>query len=446
VSEQKLRNLQVSIITPAYVKDEQGLQWLHETIASVMGQTRRDCFEMVVVNDGSPVDLGPLRETWKAATANQSLRWIEGSHQGVSAARNQAASEARAPLLLPLDADDKLARTAIETLLAEWPERDKAANILYTDVVMFGQDYSRVYLAEEYSFKTLLQATFMTVGCLHKKADWEAVGGWRLDMTQGLEDWEYWIALGERGVCGQRVAEPLYYYRRHPTGRLQWLKANQELWDRAYQAMRDLHLDSYNGRYPVGCCGGRSPRGATRPLHGGVPRAMPAPRALPGKDEMIQLLYVGSRRGDFRVVAQPTRTQYHIPGSGGMVEFDETGVQGVRPEDVAWFRAVNQGRDFRIIQPAAPAPPPPPPAAPRPAPKSAPQVEQSEAWVPEVMEPPEREIADWEPEDEPDPVSITDAAQALADEYGLDWSAIQGTGRDGTILVKDVRAALENLR
>jgi len=159
---------------------------------------------------------------------------------------------------------------------------------------------------------------------------------------------------------------------------------------------------------------------------------------------MIQLLYVGNRRGDFRVVAQPTRTQYHIPGSGGMVEFDETGVQGVRPEDVAWFRSVNQGRDFRIIEPAAPAPPPPPPAAPRPAP--APAVAESKAWEPQVMEPPEREIAAWEEADEPDPVSITDAAQELADEYGLDWSAIQGTGKDGTILVRDVRAFLEDLR
>lgn len=435
---QKLRNLQVSIITPALVKDEQGLQWLHEAIASVMGQTRRDCFEMVVVNDGSPVDLAPLRETWAAATANQSLRWIEGAHRGVSAARNQAAEEARAPLLLPLDADDKLAQTAVEVLLAEWPKRQEA-DILYTDVVMFGEDYARVYLSPEYHFKTMLQATFMTVGCLHKKADWQRVGGWRLDMTMGLEDWEYWIALGELGVCGQRVPEPLYYYRRHPRGRLQWLKANQDKWDRAMQAMRDLHTDSYNGRYPVGCCGGRAPKGAQRPLHGGVPR-VPVQAPPPGaKEDMIQMMYVGSRRGDFRVAAQPTRTQYHIPGQGGLVELDQTGVQGVHPQDVAWFRSVNQGRDFKIIQPAAPAPPAPP----APAPRAETPRQDSRAWTPDIMERPAREIAEVVAEEEPPSLSITEAAQALAEEHGLDWSVIPGTGRDGTILVKDVRAFVE---
>jgi len=433
---QKLRNLQVSIITPALVKDRQGLEWLHETIASVIGQTRRDVFEMVIVNDNSPVDLGPLRETWKAATASQMLRWYDAEHQGVSAARNQAAEEARAPLLLPLDADDKLARTAVGRLLEEWPKRQKGNDILYTDVVMFGMDYGLVYQASEYSFKTLLSATFMTVGCLHKKADWERVGGWRLDMTQGLEDWEYWIALGEMGVCGQRVPDPLYYYRRHPTGRLQWLKANQDKWDRAYAAMRDLHVDSYNGRYPVGCCGGRSPKGARRPLHGGVPQAQIVREPVPGQDERTLMMYVGGRRGDFRVVAQPSRTHYHIPGAGGLVEFDETGTQGVRPQDVPWFRSVNQGRDFKIVEPPAAAPPPPAPPEP---PAEAPAIRDSEAWAPEVMEEPDREIEEVAEVTVP---SITGPAQKLAEEHGLDWSRLKGSGQDGTILVSDVRDAV----
>ncbi|MCK4723640.1 MAG: hypothetical protein KAT75_10065, partial [Dehalococcoidia bacterium] len=220
-------------------------------------------------------------------------------------------------------------------------------------------------------------------GCLHRKADWERVGGWRMDMTKGLEDWEYWIALGELGVCGKRVAEPLYWYRRHPRGRLQWLKNNSELWDKAYATMRELHIDSYNGRYPMGCCGGKAPKGARRPLHGGVPRSARRAIAQPPKGGEVLLIYNGVKKGDFRVMGGVTRTPYRIPGKGAIVEFADTGRQGINPADVPWFRSVNQGRDFRVIErPKVAATP-----APAPEPKPEPVAVREEAWEPEIMEP-----------------------------------------------------------
>jgi hypothetical protein len=357
----------ISIITPALVKDKHTYQWLHECIASVDGQAGD--WEHIIVNDHSPVNLDALKDAWPGVV------WLDAEGKGVSDARNQAAEAARGDLLLPLDADDKLGPDALAKFLQAWENRGDAG-IIYSDVVMFGEDYSQVYLAAEYSFRTLLHATFMTVGCLHKKADWERIGGWRLDMTGGLEDWEYWITMGERGVCGKRLAEPLYWYRRHPRGRLQWLKGNSELWDRAYATMRELHIDSYNGRYPMGCCGGKAPVGATRPLHGGVPR--PALRAVvqpPTGEEMI-LVYKGARTGDFRVAGGVTRTLYRVPGRGGVVEFANTGRQGVNPADVPWFRTVEKPKA------AAPAPAP----APKPKPQPVRVEVEPAAWEPAIME------------------------------------------------------------
>jgi pyruvate/2-oxoglutarate dehydrogenase complex dihydrolipoamide acyltransferase (E2) component len=43
-------------------------------------------------------------------------------------------------------------------------------------------------------------------------------------------------------------------------------------------------------------------------------------------------------------------------------------------------------------------------------------------------------------QDEPD---ITEAAFDLAEEHGLDIHAIEGTGKDGRIVVKDVRELLD---
>lgn len=416
----------VSIITPALVKDAQQLEWLNECCASVQGQTETD-IEQIVVNDHSLVDLEPVKALYPQ------VRWLDAEYQGVSATRNQAVEAATAPLLLPLDADDLLASTAVEQFLAAWDDRQE--DIVYSDVVMFGQDYSMVYLAPEYTFEKLLHATLMTVGSLHTKADWQRVGGWRLDMTKGLEDWEYWIALGEIGVCGERLPEPLYYYRRHPRGRLQWLKANQEKWDAAYQAMRELHIDSYNGRFPVGCCGGRAPKGARRPLHGGVPRAQTVAAATPAAGDLVKMIYTGARQGDFRLTAQPTRQQYYVPGQGQFVEIDQTGVQGIQKPDIAWFRSVSQGRDFKIVDvPVKPSVVPQVVSKPEPPAKPVPK--DSKAWAPEVMEP-------RAPRPRLVTVSITPKAQDLAEEHGIDWTKIIGTGKGGNVTIKDVRAAID---
>jgi len=369
----------ISVITPALVKDTLGYQWLHECIASVY--TQPGPWEHIVVNDHSPMNLDALKERWPHVI------WLDAEGKGVSMARNQAADAAKFALLLPLDADDKLAPDALAVFAEAWENRGPAG-IIYSDVVMFGSDYANVYMAAEYDFRTLLKATFMTVGCLHRKADWDRVGGWRLDMTQGLEDWEYWIALGELGVCGKKVAEPLYWYRRHPRGRLQWLKQNHDLWDRAYQAMRELHKDVYNGRFPMGCCGGSKPAaGARRPLHGGVPRSaavkLPAPTA---KEGAVLLAYYGNRAGDFIITGGVTRTKYKVPGRGGIVELAGSRQQGVNPADLKWFLSVNQGRDFRPVEAARPADPAPAPM-PKPAPVPKPEPIRDEVWQPEIMEP-----------------------------------------------------------
>ena len=365
----------ISVITPALVKDGLGYQWLHETIASV--STQPGDWEHIIVNDHSPVKLDALKRAWPH------VRWLDAEGKGVSAARNQAVDHARGDLILPLDADDKLASGALDEFRKGWVNRG-SAGIIYSDVVMFGEDYARVYLAAEYDFPTLLKATFMTVGCLHRKADWDQIGGWRLDMTQGLEDWEYWIAMGEAGICGKRVPAPLYWYRRHPRGRLQWLKSNIELWDRAYLAMRELHIDSFNGRYPMGCCGGRSKTTRVPAKAPVAPAAKVAATAATSSDGDVLLAYYGARAGDFRVVSGVTRTKYYIPGRGGIVEFEGVRRQGVKKPDVPWFLAVNGGRDFRVVD--AQSPSSPIAAVAKPAPE--PVVETDPAdWEPDIMEP-----------------------------------------------------------
>jgi hypothetical protein len=94
--------------------------------------------------------------------------------------------------------------------------------------------------------------------------------------------------------------------------------------------------------------------------------------AMPASD-LVQMVYYGSRRGDFQLRGGVTRTPYRVPGSGGMVEQAATGRAGVRREDVRWFLLVNAGKDYKVVEP-------PPKPEPKPVPVPVVAVEDSEAW------------------------------------------------------------------
>lgn len=55
------------------------------------------------------------------------------------------------------------------------------------------------------------------------------------------------------------------------------------------------------------------------------------------------------------------------------------------------------------------------------------------AFVVEISEVPQQVTAE---------VGATDAARALAEERGVDLAAVKGTGKDGKITLKDIKAAL----
>ena len=81
-------------------------QWLPAVLAALVREWST-AFELIAIDDGSSDGSGALLESlcdhWPRA------RWqlLEGSGQGVSAARNQGIAASRAPLIAFLDADDR---------------------------------------------------------------------------------------------------------------------------------------------------------------------------------------------------------------------------------------------------------------------------------------------------------------------------------------------------
>jgi hypothetical protein len=226
-----------------------------------------------------------------------------------------------------------------------WDDEGHEQGIVFGDVLLFGQDWQRVQKGEVYDFRTLLHRLFMLVGSLHRKADWKMIGGWKSEMEHGLEDWEYWIALGEEGVCGYYLPVVTYHYRKHTQGRLAWLRKDEKRFQAALRTMREMHNDVYKGRLPVGCCG----KGATK-----APRPTTSEDSVvastmsrePSPNERINIVYYGGQRGSFFVTGRSSGTKYKIMGYGKPV-IDMHSNVGVLPEDVQFILALGGGGVFR---------------------------------------------------------------------------------------------------
>lgn len=336
----------VSIIMPARVSNADELAWMREAVNSVIAQTVKE-WELVIVDDHSPLkkELATYRRTLKTESR---IRWIKATGTGTIDARNQAAKEAAAELLLPVDADDKLEATGLEKLLAAWANRgDKG--FVYGSTMRFGVDWTRILPAQPFCFPDVLKTITFTVTCLHLKSDWQRVGGWKTEMAGGLEDWEYAIALGELGVCGMAIPDVILWYRQTSTGRHAHLRQETEangpkFGQLAYQKMRELHRETFNGRTPTmcGCTGKPLGVGQMRmTAAGGVEYQAPG--------EIVMVEYVGGRSGNFGVAGPRSKIRYTVPGKGNLVQ-QPNGAVGVDPRDVGFFLSLNRGQDFRVVK------------------------------------------------------------------------------------------------
>ncbi len=91
-----MKNDLVSVIIPAYKCEKV----ISSAIDSVLNQTYRN-FEVIVINDGSPDNLGFVLEKYK-----DHIRYIHQENGGVSKARNTGISNSKGKYVAFLDADD----------------------------------------------------------------------------------------------------------------------------------------------------------------------------------------------------------------------------------------------------------------------------------------------------------------------------------------------------
>lgn len=267
--------------------DHQELEWLIEAVESVLDQTVK--VDLIIVENGSDYlpDLftGTIR--------------IMHSEKGLSCARNAGIRQSKTEFFFPLDCNDWLPPESIETAYRKRPE----TGFLYGSTMLFrdrrGGGDQHLYQAKPYDFREVMKMVYFPNGALQRKEDWATIGGYREDLPF-LEDWDYWMTAGEKGICGTAIPELLYWYRQH--GGMVGTNKRTPEWDLIKHRIQSYHSEIYRGVFPIMCCGNRV---SDQPFV-----APQSPELLPGGEGMVLVEYLGGNSGLMRFIGPITRTRY----------------------------------------------------------------------------------------------------------------------------------------
>ena len=226
----------VSVIMPCY---NQG-HYLDEAVESVLAQTYRN-FEIIVINDGS---------TDQATSQilhhydKPQVKIIHTENRGPSAARNTGIKHSTGKYVLPLDADDRIGKTYLESAV-QILEADSTIGIVYCEAEFFGAKTGKWELPN-YQFPEILLGNGIFNSSLYRRADWEMVGGYRENMVYNWEDYDFWLSLIELGRRVVRIPEVLYFYRQVPNSRDHQTTREQRIQCHAqiYQNHTQLYSDN----------------------------------------------------------------------------------------------------------------------------------------------------------------------------------------------------------
>jgi glycosyltransferase involved in cell wall biosynthesis len=226
----------VSIIIPCFNDGP----YLTEALTSALDQTYRP-LEVIIVDDGSTDThtislLASLRQT--------STILINTSHVGPAAARNAGIRVAKGKYVLPLDADDKIHPRYVESAVAVL-ESQANVGIVYCQAEYFGAQNGKWELPP-YSIERMVLDNIIFVTALFRRDDWETVGGFDESLTNGMEDYDFWLSMIEAGRDVVQLPEVLFYYRIKPRSRTTRFVSQAETMKETYQKIYRNHPKFYS--------------------------------------------------------------------------------------------------------------------------------------------------------------------------------------------------------
>ena len=210
----------VSIITPYYNAGK----YFEQTYNSVMNQTF-PWFEWVIVDDGS-TDSSSLEVLEDISKRDERIRVFHKENGGISTARNRAIRESRSEIVIPLDADDLIEPTYVETLYwALYYNPD--CSWAYTNCIGF---QNLEYTWDKPFDPALLRTyNFLTYSAGIRKKDALEIKGYDEVTKHYFEDWRFWLKMLTAHKKPVKAGNYGFWYRRLDTGVLSQVNKDPEV-------------------------------------------------------------------------------------------------------------------------------------------------------------------------------------------------------------------------
>lgn len=309
----------VSIVVP--VGPGHGV-YLQAAIDSVIGQTFRN-WELIIVNDsGEDLPLTPYPFARVITTAGRT---------GAAPARNAGIDAAAGTLIFFLDSDDYLDPQALEKMVARYLETGR---YVYSDFFTLSGGVAKAVATKDYNQREW--GWQHNIGVLMATEDARRVGGFDNFIN---EDWAFWVKCAISGICGTRLAEPLYYYRMD-TGKRRDAGFTEENLKITLGQLSRAYGDYFTGAKTMArCCGD----GGTAIIEAKQRMGILPTNQNGDNMETVRLEFTGSQIGS---MTYNVNGKSYRGGNNPINKFVDA-----RPEDVD--RLVSFGI-WRIVRPALP--------------------------------------------------------------------------------------------
>jgi glycosyltransferase involved in cell wall biosynthesis len=205
----------VSVLLPCF----NAAKYLEPCLESLLAQSVED-FEVVAIDDGSEDETPELLE--RAAGNDRRIRPIRRPHQGLVKALGEAATEARAPLLARMDADDICHRRRLELQVAFLRDHGEV-DVVASKIQMFPREelsdgllryeswVNGILSHEEICRDLFIESPLPHPSVMMRRESLRRVGGYR--DAGWPEDYDLWMRMTVDGCRFSKLPETLLWWR-----------------------------------------------------------------------------------------------------------------------------------------------------------------------------------------------------------------------------------------
>lgn len=223
---------------------------LLRAVDSLKNQTVQG-FQIILVNDASPDK--ETNEITNQLEGTPGLKVVRhASNQGLSGARNSGFLAMENEIAMPLDADDTLPETAVESTLAAF-NASPDSDMVFGDYLLVPEDVRKANLVScqclsnqngELNIEALAKNWILMGQSPCKKSMWARINGYSMEFSNTVQDVDFWRRAALANCKGYYANALIYHWHRNENG------MNSQVSEEDYLPLRIKSLPFYDAYHP----------------------------------------------------------------------------------------------------------------------------------------------------------------------------------------------------